>query len=431
MPVISLTKGAFRGLEEVATVSTGQQQTAAQARESLIESHLPLVKAVARRYAGPNAELDDLVQVGAVGLIKASDRFDPGKGVAFATFATPTIEGEIRHHLRDRGSALRIPRELQRLGRQIHRCQGELAGKLGRTPTAAEVAAELQISEDEVEQALAAERARDSVPLAAEGDAADAAEEPSAGSDNRLTLASSLRSLDDRERRIVYLRFHADKTERQIAREMGISQAHVSRLLSGALTKLRDGMENGGDTTPEPLISPDSETQKGRNRPQPHEKRQTGASSKRRRPQPVEDRELRTAIERWLASERGDESPADGEARGAAHGAAEGSDRKTGSSHSGRFLVRMPSTLHEQLAQAAEREQVSLNRFVTDALATTVSPAPDDQPTDQPPAAVKATDGGPPAARTIRMVIAANLAVVVVSVAVAGVLLVLALQRGI
>jgi len=101
--VISLTTGAFRGLEEVA--NSEQQQTPGQTRECLIESHLPLVKALARRYAGPDAELDDLVQVGAVGLIKASDRFDPGKGVAFATFATPTIEGEIRHHLRDRGSA--------------------------------------------------------------------------------------------------------------------------------------------------------------------------------------------------------------------------------------------------------------------------------------------------------------------------------------
>jgi RNA polymerase sigma-B factor len=415
----------------VATVSTGQQQTAAQTRERLIESHLPLVKAVARRYAGPNAELDDLVQVGAVGLIKASDRFDPGKGVAFATFATPTIEGEIRHHLRDRSSALRIPRELQRMGRKIHRCQGELAVKLGRTPTAAEVAAELQISDHDVEQALAAERARDSVPLAGEGDATGAAEEPSSGSDNRLTLASSLRSLDDRERRIVYLRFHADKTERQIAREMGISQAHVSRLLSGALTKLRDGLENGGDTTPEPLISPDSQAQTGRNRPQKHEKRQTGGSGGRGRPQPVEDVELRAAIERWLASEGGEGPPAGGAARGAAKEPATGSDRKTGSSHSGRFLVRMPSTLHEQLAQAAEREQVSLNRFVTDALATTVSPARDDQPASQPPPAAEATDGGAPPARTIRMVIAANLAVVVVSVAVAGVLLVLALQRGI
>ena len=140
----------------MARVSSTRQQTAVQTRERLIESHLPLVKALARRYAGPDAELDDLVQVGAVGLIKASDRFDPGRGVAFATFATPTIEGEIRHHLRDRGSALRIPRQLQHLSRQVQRCQGNLAVSLGRSPTVAEIAAALDAREDDVERALAA-----------------------------------------------------------------------------------------------------------------------------------------------------------------------------------------------------------------------------------------------------------------------------------
>jgi len=127
----------------------------------------------------------------------------------------------------------------------------------------AEVAATLQINGDDVERALAADRARDSVPLAPEADAAGAAEESSSGSDNRLTLASSMRALDDRERRIIYPRFHADKTERQIAREMGISRAHVSRLLSGALTKLRDGLESAGDTTRERVISPSPEGAKG------------------------------------------------------------------------------------------------------------------------------------------------------------------------
>src|ERR1700761_5206894 len=345
--------------------SSTQRQPGAKTRERLIESHLPLVKALARRYAGPDAEMEDLVQVGAVGLIKATDRFDPGKGVAFATFATPTIEGEIRHHLRDRGSTMRIPRQLQHLGREVRGCQGELAVALGRSPTAAEVASALGISEHEVDRAVAAERARDSVPLAAEGDAAGASEAPSSGSDNRLMLASSMRALDERERRIVYLRFHVDKTERQIAQEMGISQAHVSRLLSGALSKLRDGLETAGDTTPERVVSPDSEAQKGRNRPRKHEKRQTGVSGRRGGRQPVGDAELRSAIERWLASERGPESQPEGATR--EQPKENGSERKPGSSHSGRFLVRMPSTLHEQLAHAAEREQVSLNRFVTDA----------------------------------------------------------------
>ncbi len=446
-------EGGLPGPGEVATVSSGRQQPAAQTRERLIESHLPLVKALARRYAGPQAELDDLVQVGAVGLIKASDRFDPGKGVAFATFATPTIEGEIRHHLRDRGSAMRIPRQLQHLGRKIHRCRGELAVKLGRSPTTAEIAAALKISEDEVERALAAERARASVPLAAEGEAAGSAEESSSGSDSRLTLASTLRALDDRERQIIYLRFHADQTERQIARELGISQAHVSRLLTSALAKLREGLENAGDITPDPLISPDIAAPTGANRPHRQAKRSAGAGGRRGRPEPVDDVQLQSAIEAWLASEHaGEPSGGDKQTQRAKPApTANGSDRKPGSTHSGRFLVRMPSTLHEQLAQAAEREQVSLNRFVTDALATTVSPAPDaglappanpagdpGDPGDRGSPGDPGDRSGPsdrrdltPPVRTIRMVLAANVAIVVLSLAVAAVLLVLALQRGI
>ena len=412
-------------------MSSTRQQTAVQTRERLIESHLPLVKALARRYAGPDAELDDLVQVGAVGLIKASDRFDPGRGVAFATFATPTIEGEIRHHLRDRGSALRIPRQLQHLSRQVQRCQGNLAVSLGRSPTVAEVALALEVSEDEVLSALAAGRARDAVPLAEDSDAG--AEEPSSGSDNRLTLASSMRALDDRERRIIYLRFHADQTESQIARELGISQAHVSRLLSGALDKLRAGLESSGDITPEPVISPDSGPRAKRDRPLRQAKRQVGAAG---RPDPVKDVDLRSAIEAWLASERscpaasGDAAAPDPQAPPDP----DASERKRGSSHSGRFLVRMPSTLHEELARAAEREHVSLNRFVTEALATKVAPSPAADPSDAVPEADPVA-GRPartaPPARTIRMVLAANVAVVVLAIAVAAVLLVLALERGI
>ncbi|HZE06886.1 MAG TPA: sigma-70 family RNA polymerase sigma factor [Solirubrobacteraceae bacterium] len=205
-------------------MGTTHQRSAGDTRDRLIESHLPLVKALARRYAGLGAELDDLVQVGALGLIKASDRFDPGRGVAFATFATPTIEGEIRPHLRDRSSALRIPRQLQRLSRDIRRCQSDLTTRLGRTPSTAEVAAALDTDADEVERALAAERARDSLSLSSDADpAAATGAETATEADDRLVLAASMRALDSRERQIVYLRFHADKTERQIARELGIS----------------------------------------------------------------------------------------------------------------------------------------------------------------------------------------------------------------
>src|SRR5262249_49409435 len=134
-----------------------------------------------------------------------------------------------------------IPRDLQKTSRNVRRQQAELAAKLGRFPTNAEVAEALKIDEAEIERAVTAERAGDrvAVPPGDEAWEAAAASEPLDGSDNRMLLAASMRALNERERRIVFLRFHADLTERQIARTVGISQAHVSRLLEGALTRLR------------------------------------------------------------------------------------------------------------------------------------------------------------------------------------------------
>ncbi|MHB1571996.1 MAG: sigma-70 family RNA polymerase sigma factor [Solirubrobacteraceae bacterium] len=389
-------------------------------RERLIESHLPLVKALARRYTGLGAELDDLVQVGTVGLIKASDRFDPQKGVAFAAFAAPTIEGEIRHHLRDRSSGLRIPRRLQHLSREIRRCQGQLTNRLGRLPTTTELAAVLDADPDEVERALAAERAREPVPLTGRDrpPVGGAGADPASDSDSRLMLVNSLRALDERERRIIYLRFHADKTERQIAIELGLSQAHVSRLLSAALAKLRDSLapegagdhESPADIASKLVISPAfsgsgasrSSTAHRREGAQPPSKEAGTGPSRERRP---------AAADQQL------------DARPGRRGTTASQDGAKPSGHSGRFLVRMPSALHGELANAAQREHVSLNQFVTNALATTVSASRDGR--EDPPVA------GRPPARTIRLVLAANLAVVILAVAVAVLLLVLAFERGI
>ncbi len=378
------------------------------ARERLIESHLPLVQSLARRYAGRGEPLDDLVQAGSVGLVKASDRFDPDRGVTFGTFAASAIEGEIRRHLRDRTSTMRIPRDLQRMSSELNRRRDELAGTLGRAPTVPELAAALSADEDDVQRALAAERARNAVTIAPseeEMELADAAD-PQGDSEDRLLLARGARVLDERERRIVFLRFHADMTERQIASEIGISQAHVSRLIEGALSKLRAELgENGRDTTPAELISERRPTET------PPAKRAGGSEQA-----PAESRIARVGV-----SQEQENPKAGGEAQ------------KTGasSSHSGRFLVRMPSTLHEQLARAAEREHVSLNRFVTDALAASVSSAP---PTDS------ATESSPPepapdpprhSPRALRVALATNLIVVVLAGVLAVALLVLALQRGI
>jgi RNA polymerase sigma-B factor len=376
-------------------VTSRHRSLASADRESLIESHLPLAKSVARRYAGRGVELDDLMQVAAVGLVKAADRFDAGRGVSFSAFAQPTIEGELRHHLRDRSGSVRIPRELQRLGKRLRARQSELAARLGRAPTLSELADAVDADTQQVERALAAEQARDPVSLPAPEDGAPGAvsAEPYADSEDRLLLDAPMHVLDERERRIVYLRFHADKTERQIAREVGISQAHVSRLLAGALSKLRAELAEGetsaatADTTPEPVVSPAVEV-----------------SSK----------------------------PATGPAKATAGKPA----AKPAAGYSGRFLVRMPGELHQQLAQAAEREQVSLNRYVTDALAESVTgesaPAPVAVPipAPAPPASGPAAGRTRDPRRTLRMVLAANLVAVVLAGTVAVVLLVLALQQG-
>src|SRR5262249_43738504 len=187
------------------------------ARERLIESYLPLVRTVARRYAGRGESLDDLVQIGALGLIRASDRFDASRGVAFATFAAPAIDGEIRRHLRDRSSSLRIPRGLQRTSGELRWQQDELGSTLGHSPTLRELASALDTDEQQVERALKAELAREAISVSARGGAGESPEasDQQGGSEDRLSLAASMRVLDERERTIVFLRFHADLTERE------------------------------------------------------------------------------------------------------------------------------------------------------------------------------------------------------------------------
>jgi RNA polymerase sigma-B factor len=366
-------------------------------RESLIESHLPLAKSVARRYVGRGVELDDLVQVAAVGLVKAANRFDVRRGASFHAFAEPTIEGEIRHHLRDRSGTVRIPRELQRLGERLRGQQSQLAARLGRAPTLSELADAVDADTKQVERALAAERAREPVTLVQAEDSTEdlSATEPYADSENRLLLTERMHVLDERERQIVYLRFHADMTERQIAHEVGISQAHVSRLLAAALTKLRGELAKDetpakpGDTTVPGVVSP---------------------------PPSAAD------------------APGDKPVKPAAAGKPSG---KPAAGYSGRFLVRMSGDLHQQLVQAAERRQVSLNRFVTESLAESVTGERPDAPRAAPapgaeppyPDEDRTTASHNPR-RTLRMVLAANLVLVVVAGTIAVVLLVLALQQG-
>ena len=390
-------------------------------RERLIESHLPLVRAIARRYAGRGETLDDLVQVGSIGLIRASDRFDPDRGVAFATFATPAIEGEIRRHLGDRTTSLRIPRELQRISGRLQRARAQLGASLGRDPTVDELATALGVAREDVERALEADRAREAVAEPPELDEVPGAGESAGSTDDRVLLALAARALNERERRIVFLRFHADMTERDIATELRISQAQVSRSLAAALAKLREELDDENQAPAAPDISDERVIS-----PEKRGKRLQRGMHKRRKP--AADRTTDTRIAGVGASrQRADRAAAD-----APRGKREQSSRRK-AGPSGRFLVRMPSDLHQELTVAAEREQVSLNRYVTDALAASVSESepefatPGEAAADPRPA--EPTVSG--RRRSFRVLVAANVIVMLAAAAAAIALLILALERGI
>ncbi len=222
------------------------------ARDELVELHLPLVEHLARRFAGRGEPLDDLVQVGTIGLIKSVDRFDLDRGVEFSTYATPTVVGEIKRHFRDKGWAVRVPRRLQELRLALGAATEELAHSLGRSPTVAEISARLGVSEEEVLEGLESANAYSTVSLDAgsdseEGGAAMLAvigtdDDALEGVEYRESLRPLLAQLAPRERQILMLRFFRNMTQSQIADEVGISQMHVSRLLARTLAQLRTGL---------------------------------------------------------------------------------------------------------------------------------------------------------------------------------------------
>ena len=234
---------------------TGAESSAAvrtQAREDLVRLHLPLVEHCARRFANRGEPLDDLVQVGTIGLLKAIDRFDLERGVEFSTYATPTVLGEIKRHFRDKGWAIRVPRRLQELRLSITRARGDLSQSLGRAPTVDELAAHLEVSPEAILEGIESAHAYSTLSLDA-GERDDgpvsilmAMGEPDPAIEHievRESLKPLLERLPDREKRILLLRFFHGLTQAQIAEQVGISQMHVSRLLNRTLTQLRDGVE--------------------------------------------------------------------------------------------------------------------------------------------------------------------------------------------
>ena len=227
-------------------------------RDALIEAHLGLAEYLARRFANRGEPLDDLVQVASLGLVKAVERFDPARGLEFTTFATPTIVGELKRHFRDKGWAVRVPRRVQELHLRVTGVVDELQLELGRSPTVAEIAVRAGTSEDEVVEAVDAGSAYRSASL--DAGRSDDDESPGligqlgeldpglARAESRAGLNPLLAQLPEREQLMLFLRFYEGKTQSEIAQRLGISQMHVSRLLSRSLERLRELAERNGST---------------------------------------------------------------------------------------------------------------------------------------------------------------------------------------
>jgi len=221
-------------------------------RGQLVELHLPLAEYLARRFGNRGEPHEDLVQVATIGLIKAIDRFDLERGVAFSTYATPTIVGEIKRHFRDRGWTIRVPRRLQEIQAVINAAVSDLGQELGRSPTVAELARRVGVSEEEILEGLESANAYSPLSLDApdpSGEVGAVIEQLGDYDDaldavvDRETVKPLLDQLDARAKRILLLRFFRNMTQSQIAEELGISQMHVSRLLSRTLADLRKALE--------------------------------------------------------------------------------------------------------------------------------------------------------------------------------------------
>ncbi len=234
-----------------------KEQGDAEARDQLIVNHINLVRFLASKFKNRGESLEDLIQVGTIGLIKAIDRFDPDRGLEFTTYATPTIMGEIKRHFRDKGWSVRVPRRLQELSAKVNQATDELTNQLQRSPSVAEIADYLGSSVDEVLEAMESSSAYSSVPLEGGGSGEDdespsvidhyATEDPDlAASDDRIVLEQAIADFSPREQEIIKMRFEQGLTQVEIAEREGISQVQVSRLLRRALRRLQDKIDPEG-----------------------------------------------------------------------------------------------------------------------------------------------------------------------------------------
>lgn len=228
-----------------------------EVRDQLIVSHLNLVRFLASKFKNRGEPLDDLIQVGTIGLIKAIDRFDPSRGLEFTTYATPTILGEIKRHFRDKGWSVRVPRRLQELSAKVNQANDELTNELSRSPSVEEIAKRVGASVDDVLEAMESSSAYSSVPLEGGGSSDDddapsvidhyaTEDENLAASDDRIVLEDSIRDFSPREKDVIRMRFFEGMTQVEIAERLGISQVQVSRLLRRTLRRVQDKIDPEG-----------------------------------------------------------------------------------------------------------------------------------------------------------------------------------------
>lgn len=228
-----------------------------EVRDQLIVSHLNLVRFLASKFKNRGEPLDDLIQVGTIGLIKAIDRFDPSRGLEFTTYATPTILGEIKRHFRDKGWSVRVPRRLQELSAKVNQANDELTNELSRSPSVEEIAKRVGASVDDVLEAMESSSAYSSVPLEGGGFSDDddapsvidhyaTEDENLAASDDRIVLEDAIRDFSPREKDVIRMRFFEGMTQVEIAERLGISQVQVSRLLRRTLRRVQDKIDPEG-----------------------------------------------------------------------------------------------------------------------------------------------------------------------------------------
>ncbi len=245
--LVDRRSAAAETLRELVALPAGDPRRPAL-REKVVEAHLPLVRYLAARYRHLGEPLDDLVQVGTIGLIYAVDRYDPSRGTELVSFATPTILGEIKRYFRDRTWAVRVPRRLQELQKGLTDARSELGQQLGRAPTVCEIAGHLGIEQEDALEALEAQQAYNAVSFDGPVEVVSSAvgTEDTALEDvvDRESLRPLLYRLPAREKRILVLRFFRGLSQSEIAEEMGISQMHVSRLLARTVDELRRGLSD-------------------------------------------------------------------------------------------------------------------------------------------------------------------------------------------